>query len=290
MPPQSRRQFSESKSPALNRFVNRIKWLKLLEMAISSHPPYNRPILKFHGMSGQGKSLLIRKFLQVLKTEDRFANVRYSLVDLSERSDRESWRLPVWIRNDFANQGVRFPAFDIGFELYWSEAFPESPPPVLTHRWLKRLTSSTAAGAGDLATTIAAEGLQHLIASVPFVGLAVNRLGKIGLEWGTQKYLIATNDALKELFKDGTLKSAAEVETLLPFLLESDLNAFRRRDPDTRFAVFIDEYERCLEQGGAPIFFASILSTRWSATSSLSSVEPFLSLVGESHCARRDRR
>jgi len=84
--------------------------------------------------------------------------------------------------NDLAELGVRFRAFDVGFELYWAEAFPETPAPFLNHRWLKRLTDTTAAGAGDMATTIVAEGLQHVLASVPFVGLAVGRLGKIALE------------------------------------------------------------------------------------------------------------
>ena len=183
----SRRQTNHGRRPPLDRFVDRVTPLDLFERAVSGVSADGKNILNFHGMSGQGKSLLIRKFLDRLEKGRNSFNASYSLIDLSERTDRESWRLPIWIRNDLADQGVRFPAFDVGFELYWAEAFPETPPPILTHRWLKRITSSTATGAGELATTIASEGLQHVIASVPFVGLAVARLGNIALQWGTQK-------------------------------------------------------------------------------------------------------
>jgi tetratricopeptide (TPR) repeat protein len=247
----SRRQANQGRRPPLDRFVDRITPIDLFDKALSSLDGSGRNILDFHGMSGQGKSLLIRKFIESLEKDRNSLHASYSLIDLSERTDRESWRLPVWIRNGLADQGIRFPAFDVGFELFWVEAFPEIPPPVLTHRWLQRLTSSTAAGAGDLATTIASEGLQHVIASVPFVGLAVARLGKLGLQWGAQKYLLMTNDALKELFYEGRLRSAVELEAHLPFLLNSDLDAYRTNHPDARFVVFIDEYERCLEHGGS---------------------------------------
>ncbi|MBV8523156.1 MAG: hypothetical protein JOY71_13700, partial [Acetobacteraceae bacterium] len=192
----------------------------------------------------------MRKFIEQQQDGAGPDQAAYSLIDLGERVERESWRLPVWVRNDLAECGIRFPAFDVGFELYWAEAFPETPSPFLRHRWLKRLTDISAAGGGDLATVIAAESLQHLIASVPFVGLAIGRLGKIAIERGARSYLIATNDSLKELFRAGRLKPAAELEAHLPFLLAADLDAHRQHNPNARFVIIMDEYERCLEQGG----------------------------------------
>jgi hypothetical protein len=246
----SRREMTQGRRAALDRFVDRGAPLELLQRAVLEIDPAARRIVNFHGMSGQGKSLLVRKFIDNLENNPEFHQVAHSLIDLSERTEREAWRLPVWIRNDLAEQGIRFRAFDVGFELYWAESFPETPAPFLSHRWLRRLTDTSATGAGELATTIFAQGLQHVLASVPFVGLAVGRLGRIAIEHGTREYLLATNDALKELFRAGKLKAASELEAYLPFLLAADLETHREHKPDARFVVLIDEYERCLEQGG----------------------------------------
>ena len=56
---------------------------------------------------------------------------------------------------------------------------------------------------------------------------------------------------LKELFRDGDLKPSGELETYLPFLFDADLYALREHHPSVRMVVFIDQYERCLEQGGS---------------------------------------
>jgi hypothetical protein len=155
----SARHAFQGRRPPLDRFVDRIGPLTLLERAVQTIKPEESSLVCFHGAGGQGKSLFVRKFIEHLENRRYFHDVAWSLIDLSERTDRDSWHLLVWVRNDLAERGIRFPAFDLGFELYWAEAFPETPPPLLRHRWLKRLTDASASGGGDVATTIAAERL-----------------------------------------------------------------------------------------------------------------------------------
>src|SRR5208282_1057199 len=64
-------------------------------------------------------------------------------------------------------------------------------------------------------------------------------------------YLERTRRELQELYRDGKLKKPYELSALLPWMLAQDLNHHLAGHPEDRFVLFIDEYERVFNEGGA---------------------------------------
>src|SRR3984893_12185188 len=64
-------------------------------------------------------------------------------------------------------------------------------------------------------------------------------------------YLFRTREALKELYYNSELKKPYELLSLLPWMLAQDLNCHIAAHPKERLLLFIDEYERVFDEGGA---------------------------------------
>lgn len=238
---------------AANRvFVNRDGPLKMLQERLQLLTPDSCDLLVFFGVGGQGKTSLCREFFKQLRDGGN-ESIKPGLVDLHGRKSIDQRLGLLWIRNALAvNKGMNFPAFDLGFALYWTLTHPEERAPAFEgSKWLGEVESATASAVGEGGVTLLKEILLVGVESVPFVGKALERLTTWGIKEGRRRYTIRTNQAVRQLFDvNGEPLHFTEIERLLPALLASDLEEIIDSKPETRFVVLVDEFERVVEQGG----------------------------------------
>ena len=224
--------------------------------------PADRSIVRvFYGIGGQGKTALCHELWRKTDAavEPSYAFLRRAEVDLHGRQKHDPDILLVWIRNGFAEAGVSLAAFDLALATMWEEARSEQPFPKLTKPWLRRITA-----AGDisleeaalelklwlsgveLASTVATEVVSH----IPGLGL-LPRAGGWAIDKAKRAYLQRYRHELKELYRDGELKKPYELSALLPWMLAQGLNRHLEANPEDRFVLFIDEYERVFDEAGA---------------------------------------
>jgi tetratricopeptide (TPR) repeat protein len=248
--------------PAAHKtFVNREGPQKIFEDAAFAIPANRSIILVFYGVGGQGKTALCRELMRKTnaEVEPSYAFLRRAELDLHGRTKDDPDRLLVWIRNGFADADVVFPCFDLAFAITWEATRGEEPVPKFTRPWLARTTKLGEAGL-DKASSLAADWLTSddakeligdFVSHVPGVGFILKRIGHWAIEKGKRVYLERTKDALKELYSDGEIKKPYELSRLLPWMLAQDLNAHLTAKPRERFVLFVDEYERVFDEGGA---------------------------------------
>lgn len=252
----------ESELPAANKiFVDREAPQKIFEEAAFAIPRQRAIVRVFYGVGGQGKTALCRELIR--KTgpagDPSYAFLRRALLDLHGKVKTEPDLLLVWIRNAFAEADISFACFDFALALMWEGQRGEQPFPTLTNPWLGR-TTGAAKGAVDegakeasdwLSDDDAKELLGDLVAEIPGVGFLLKRLSHWAIDKGKKAYLLRTRQPLQKLFRDGELLPAYEISKLLPWMLAQDLNHYLEQHPDNRFVLFVDEYERVFDQGGA---------------------------------------
>ncbi|HXW71234.1 MAG TPA: tetratricopeptide repeat protein [Methylocella sp.] len=248
--------------PKANKiFVDREGPHRIFEDAAFSIPPDSAIICVFYGPGGEGKTALCRELMRKTdaSVEPSYAFLRRAHLDLHGRVKTDPDLLLVWIRNEFATAGIAFPCFDFAFALAWAKARGEEALPRFVNPWLGRVSKAAqgavgetaSAGAGWLHSDSAKELLGDAIGSVPGVGFALKYLGGFVIDKTKRAYLERTYEPLQRLKKDGDLKPAYELSALLPGMLAQDFNDHLSRHPEERFVLFIDEYERVFDQGGA---------------------------------------
>ncbi|MCP5374368.1 MAG: hypothetical protein H6907_21740, partial [Hyphomicrobiales bacterium] len=256
--PPRRSEARDAAAPPGKAFVNRDKPIATLQAAalrLRDRPADRAEVLVFHGIGGQGKTMLCRHVAGLLRADPAFADLHVGLVDLHGESRREPALASLWLRNALAKSGrIAFTAFDMAFAIYWKEAFPDLPLPTMDLPWLDRDGADLSGHAiSDLATTTVNELLQDIVTGVPFVGMTLRRLTGWAIHRGREKYIMGSNDTLKTLFKDDELRPPHELVTELPYILARDLAAHLKRHPEDRFVILVDEYERVLPSGGASV-------------------------------------
>ncbi|MFY9291360.1 MAG: tetratricopeptide repeat protein [Methylorubrum rhodinum] len=244
--------------PANRIFVDREEPQRVFEMAAFAIPADRAALRVFYGIGGQGKTALCRELIR--KTgpggDPSYGFLRCALLDLHGRPKTDPDLLLVWIRSGFAEAGIDLPAFDLALALAWEASRGEAPFPTLTKPWLGRATG-TARNAVDeggnwLGSDTAKEMIGEAVGEIPGVGFLARRLGNWVIDRGKRAYLDRTRDSLKRLHDDaGALRPPHELSALLPWMLAQDLNHYVARHPAERLVLFIDEYERVFEQGGA---------------------------------------
>jgi Tfp pilus assembly protein PilF len=257
----------ETALPAANRiFVDRDEPQRIFENAVFAIPADRAIIHIFYGVGGQGKTALCHELMRKtdVSVEPSYSFLRRALLDLHGREKSDPDLLLVWIRNAFADAGLVLPCFDLALALMWEGARGEQPFPKLTKPWLARSTK-VAEGAVDegaseikklLGSETATELLGEAIGEIPGVGFALKRIGNWAIDKTKRAYLKRTREQLRRLYyqegdKRGELKPPYELSALLPWMLAQDLNYHLAQNPKDRFVLFIDEYERVFEQGGA---------------------------------------
>jgi hypothetical protein len=242
MPPPRRGQL-----PAANKtFVDREAPQRIFENAAVAIPIDRSIVLVFYGVGGQGKTALCRELLRKTnaKIDHTHRFLRCAELDLHDRAKEDSDRLLVWIRNGFADAGVAFPCFDLAFAITWEATRGEEPLPKFTRPWLGRATMAGSDHAKEL--------IGDIVGSViPGTGFILKRIAHWAIDKGKRLYLERTEDALKELYTDGELKKPFELSGLLPWMIAQDLNTHLITHPTDRFFLFVDEYERVFDEGGA---------------------------------------
>jgi hypothetical protein len=250
----------EDQLPAANRiFVDRDAPQKVFEDAAFAIPPDRSTVLVFYDVGGQGKTALCRELWRKTDSavEPSYAFLRRADLDLHGRQKDDPDLLLVWIRNGFAEAGISLPAFDLALALTWEATRGEQPFPILSRPWLKRTTAIAKGGvkeAGEkakewLQSDSATEG--DAVAEIPGLGFLLRRIGNWVIDKTKRAYLEQTRDSLKALYRDGDLKRPYELSALLPWMLAQDLNYYLVAHPAERFVLFVDEYERVFDEGGA---------------------------------------
>jgi hypothetical protein len=256
----------ESELPAVNKiFVDREPPQRLFEKAVFGIPSDRAVIRVFYGVGGQGKTALCRELLRktAASVDPSYSFLRRAVLDLHGRSKTDPDLLLVWIRNAFAESDITFPCFDLALALMWEGTRSEQPFPALTKPWLGRslkmakdASDEGASKAADwLHSDTAKELLGEAVSEIPGIGFVLKRLGTWVIDKTKRAYFERTRKHLQRLYKEGELKPAYEISQLLPWMLAQDLNYHLEQNPTDRFVLFIDEYERVFEQGGA--------SARW---------------------------
>jgi hypothetical protein len=224
--------------------------------------PADRAIIRvFYGVGGQGKTALCRELMRKTdaSVEPSYSFLRRSVLDLHGRQKSDPDLLLVWIRNGFADAGVVLPCFDLALALMWEGTRGEQAFPTLTKPWLARSTKATQGAVDEGASEIkkllgsetATELLGEAVGHIPGVGFLVKRVSNWVIDKTKRAYLERTREALQRLYREGELKPPYELSELLPWMLAQDLNYHLAQSPAERFVLFIDEYERGFEQGGA---------------------------------------
>jgi len=240
-------------SSAKRKFVDRDAPRRIVENAAFAIPTDRSIIRVFYGVGGQGKTALCREILRMTDpaSEPAYAYLRRAELDLHGRTKEDPDRLLVWIRNGFAEAGVAFPRFDLSFALAWDATRGDEPLPMFSRPWLRR--GKTAGqfidGSSDLVKDLSGE----LIGSIPGIGFMLKRLGEWSIEKTKRYYLERTKEELKELYDGSELKKPYQLSELLPWMLAQDLNAHLAANPDDRFLLLVDEYERVADEGGAGV-------------------------------------
>ncbi|UVK56707.1 tetratricopeptide repeat protein [Mesorhizobium sp. AR02] len=248
--------------PAANRiFVDRKLPQQVFEKAAFTIPADRSIVRVFYGIGGQGKTALCQELWRRSDpaVEPSYAFLRRAELDLHGRQKDDPDLLLVWIRNGFAEAGVNLAAFDLALALMWEETRGEQPFPKLTKPWLRRVTA-----AGDVSLEDVALELRHWLADVPVASAVIAevihhvpglgllpRVGGWVIEKSKQAYLQRHRHELKELYRGGELKKPYELSALLPWILAQGLNHHLAANPQDRFVLFVDEYERVFDEAGA---------------------------------------
>lgn len=238
-------------------FVDREEPQKIFEDAAFAIPDYSVIIRVFYGAGGQGKTALCRELMRKTDraVEPSYSFLRRACLDLHGKPKTDPDLLLVWIRNEFAKAGLSLPCFDLALALVWEGTRGEQPFPSLVSPWLGR-SSKAAEGTVDevtnwLGSDTAKELVGEAISEIPGLGFVFRRIGKWTIEKGKKIYLEQTREYLQRLYRDGNLLPAFELSKLLPWMLAQDLNHHLKENPKDRFVLFMDEYERVFDQGGA---------------------------------------
>jgi len=212
-------------------------------------------LLIYYGLGGQGKTALCKEVIKRTKeTNDKDVIVGH--LDLHERSQLSGEGALLWVRNALAqNANLKFPAFDLGFTMYWKTTRPEQPLPYfIRHGWLSA-ASDFGEDLGvefidDILSDLAKAITDGLIESVPLAVLARKLFG-LGRKQAARQLLVRSNADVRELVQCKGELSAANLYSRLPILLGNDLRRSIEENTRRRFVLLIDEYERVFEEGGA---------------------------------------
>ena len=241
----------------LKNFVNRETVLRTLENEVFTIEEGPAKLLLLQGVGGQGKSLLLEKFYRQVKADSAYVNIFPVKVDLTTETSRKTWRPLIWVRNQLAEQGIKFPRFDLGFELFWMNDKGGDRQPELSNRWLRRALDTASTGASEFGNSGAELAVSSLTdassVSIPLVGRVIAYLGRSWFDKMMKDRLIAANDSLAALFEEEDqkqLRPMSEILEILPTLLAQDLADLRGQNKGARFLIIFDEFESVMEQGG----------------------------------------
>jgi tetratricopeptide (TPR) repeat protein len=255
MPPPRQRVFA-------NRiFVDREIPQKIFEDAAFNISPERSAICVFYGAGGQGKTALCRELIRKTNAavDPSYDFLRVAELDLHGRNTEDGDLFLVWIRNSFVQSGFDLPAFDLALAIAWEATRPEAPFPKLLKPWLGKITEGTKSGV-DQSASAAADWLKsdaatdlvgHIVGEIPGIGFLLRKIGRWAIDKSKIIYLHRTRESLKKLYTNGELKKPFELSALLPWMMAKDLNYYIDQHPDQRLVLFIDEYERVFEEGGA---------------------------------------
>ncbi len=232
-------------------FVNRTTPLKVFEDAAFSIPNDGSILRVFYGVGGQGKTALCRKLFNSVSSDSdpSFKFLKRALVDLHKRPKTDADLLLVWIRNEFAKEGVAFPAFDITLALTWEASRGEEAFPTLVNAWLSKSADTLSEAAPEIVQSVR-EALEQSVETIPLLGKLATKGSKWLMDKSKHAYLHRSREHLAELYLDGELKQPYEISKLLPWMLAQDFNYYLEHHADDRFVLFMDEYERVFPEGG----------------------------------------
>ncbi|WP_177218669.1 tetratricopeptide repeat protein [Donghicola eburneus] len=224
---------------------------RTFEKALLSIPRDGCLVRTWYGVGGQGKTALARELFRMSSEEvdPSYAHLRRAMVDLHARPVTDPDHLLVWIRNAFCRSGVKFPAFDLAFAIMWEKTRGEEPLPKFENAWLFRTGEGFAEAVPD-AVTLTRELVADTTQTIPLLGPLLKKGSQWAFDRGKRAWLEKTRSQLKHLYRDGQMIESYEMSDLMPWMLAQDLNYHLEQNPEHRFVLFVDEYERVMDKGG----------------------------------------
>lgn len=253
----------ENELPIIQRtFVDREEPLHVFERAVFALSNASSHVLVYFGPSGEGKTALARELWRRSSpaVDPAYEFLLRANLDLNARQGDDQDLLLVSIRNALVDSGMDMPGFDLALALVWDEIRGAQPQPRLKKPWLGR-TTEAARGVGDdlvddvkdwLRSSGPTEILGEIAASIPGAGFLIKRIGGWVVQKAKRSYILRTRKAVLTLFEEGgELKPACELSRLLPLIFAQDINQYLEAHPDRRICIFLDEYEKLFDEGGA---------------------------------------
>ena len=241
-------------SEAIPIFVNREGSIELFEIELLKIPADTASLLVFHGQGGQGKTHLCRELVRRSdwRVNAKFDFIKRAHLDLHDRLKTDSDRALIWIRNAFAAEDLSFPTFDLAFLYYWEQVRREESSPRLVNAMLHNAQDVVGETGTDIGQFLG-DLWQDTIDTVPGVKTVYKWISKKAVKAGQEKWLkISRPDTLKAMFDErGQILEAHIIKERLPWFLAQDLNHYLDQNPQSRFVLMIDEYERIALEGGA---------------------------------------
>lgn len=236
-------------------FVGREGPLATFDAAWASLTPQDRAGLVFHGISGLGKSRLIRELAARLAVAGD--GPATAIIDFADPANHAAAKALERARVQYrASAGVRFPSFDVAFAAYWRLANPGT-----AHEFDRNEFYDPAESTGAIALAVAS-ALEDIPGLSPLV--KVPRLVVRG-STAVQRWWTERGEA--DLREVRTLTDPLEVARHLPRLFAADLAAWSAEDPTRRAALFADTldhlYHAALPQtvgSAATSWFESLVS------------------------------
>ena len=186
-------------------------------------------VVSLYGVGGQGKSTLIRSFLNEYANADKHL---CAVVDFDIRDLREAAFAMMAIRQTFAEQRIPTNAFDIAFARYFTLTSPG--------RSLKEEYPTLFEGESNFLSEVYSFIGTAISDIIPGGGLLVRAISK--LSSSTRDWIKEARTTILDPLDD---MSASEVRKILPRYLAYDLQRYiTSKKPGKHFLLIFDSYEK----------------------------------------------
>ncbi len=240
-------------------FVDRVEPLALACKTLSELTSHTADLLVFYGAGGQGKSALCKEIRRHVSATQAYDTVHIGLVDLHTNYNQIVAYPSLHLRNAMNEKNrkgkrVLFPAFDLAFAYWWKLSGKAEHMPILLNQdsWLGHKFKELVGDSADKASGKAIETIFDGTAEKVLDSISIFKIGKevTTVLWQRSKKnkTIAGNDILAELFKKPDLKPY-DIEKNLLKILASDIEEHLLENPEDKFLVCLDEYEKAFPQG-----------------------------------------
>lgn len=220
-------------------FVDREECIDLFKNALINVQQDEHSVLVYYGITGSGKTSLIRKLLEITE-EYNYCNhpkIGFALIDLTTKTYLNKSNFLFTLRNElYRNYGVKFRFFDYAYEAYWNKSYPTTP--------LKKENSS-------ILYEIGLDAVSKIFKDSRYIDFLIPSLAIFAIEKATESFKKWYLEREKEM-RDLSKMTPTEIEEQLHLYWAWDLITYLHKTSNT-VAIFIDAYENLEIQHGSVV-------------------------------------